>query len=80
MYVNFRLLHCMILMQSEAAIIFRIWRNTLSRSFCRFAIRVVAESGLLYTLTKIVTFSTTVGESPEFSNAYTIASNIVCHQ
>ena len=70
----------MILIQSEAAIIFRIWQNSLSRCFCRFAIRVVAESGLLYTLTKIVTYGTSVGKSPEFDNGFNIASNIVCHQ
>ncbi len=46
----------LILSNIEAAIIVKIWRNTLSRHLCRFAIRVVAESGLLYTVTSIVTF------------------------
>ncbi|KAF8333004.1 hypothetical protein F5887DRAFT_1080459 [Amanita rubescens] len=42
---------------ASSAIILRIWRNSLSRRLARFAIRVIAESGLLYTLTSIVAFS-----------------------
>ncbi|KAF8330642.1 hypothetical protein F5887DRAFT_999715 [Amanita rubescens] len=43
---------------ATSAIIWQIWRNSLSRRLCRFAIpiRVIAESGLLYTLTSIATF------------------------
>ena len=69
----------MTLIQSEikAAITFRIWRNSLSRRFARFAIRVIAESGLLYTLTSIVAFCTMISDS---LSGYAIASAIVCHQ
>ncbi|KAF8347934.1 hypothetical protein F5887DRAFT_671807 [Amanita rubescens] len=38
------------------AIILKIWRNTLSPCLARFVIRVIVESGLLYTLTNIATF------------------------
>ena len=48
--------HILILSKFEAAIIVKIWRNTLSRHLCRFTIRVVAESGLLYAISSIVTF------------------------
>ncbi|KAF8330666.1 hypothetical protein F5887DRAFT_999837 [Amanita rubescens] len=41
---------------ATSAIVVKIWRNTVSRHLCRFTIRVVAESGLLYTITTIVTF------------------------
>ncbi|KAF8330665.1 hypothetical protein F5887DRAFT_78468 [Amanita rubescens] len=41
---------------ATSAIVVKIWRNTVSRHLCRFTIRVVAESGLLYTITSIVTF------------------------
>ncbi len=69
----------MILIQSQikAAIIFRIWRNSLSRRFARFAIRVIAESGLLYTLTSIAAFCTFLINAP---NGCAIATAIVCHQ
>jgi hypothetical protein len=70
-----------ILIQSEmkAAIIFQIWRNSLSRRFARFAIRVIAESGLLYTLASIPAFFIVILGSPD-GLGYTIASAIVCHQ
>lgn len=42
----------------EAAIILRIWKNCFTRSLSCFSIRVVAESGLLYTLTSIAAFFT----------------------
>ena len=69
----------MILIQSEiiAAIAFRIWRNSLSRRFSRFAIRVIAESGLLYTLTSIANFCAVF---PGSSLGFAIATAIVCHQ
>ncbi|KAF8341125.1 hypothetical protein F5887DRAFT_385332 [Amanita rubescens] len=41
---------------ATSAIVVKIWRNTLSRHLCRFTIRVVAESGLLYAITSIATF------------------------
>ncbi|KAF8338659.1 hypothetical protein F5887DRAFT_1077593 [Amanita rubescens] len=40
---------------ATSAIIFQIWRNSISRRRTRFAVRVIAESGLLYTLTSIAT-------------------------
>ncbi len=69
----------MILIQSQtkAAITFRIWRNSLSRRFARFAICVVAESGLLYTLTSIAAFCMLF---PNSQSGYAIATAIVCHQ
>ncbi len=68
----------MILIHSEikAAIIFLIWRSSLSRRF-RLAIRIIAESGLLYTLTSIVAVCVVSRAS---SIGYPIASAIVCHQ
>jgi len=53
------MLHSMILTQSEikVAITFRIWRNSLSRHLACFAICVIAELGLLYTLTSITLLS-----------------------
>ena len=77
------LLHSMILIQNEikGAIIFRIWRTTsLSRRrprFARFSIRVIAESGLLYTITSIVVLCTMILNC---NDGYAIASPIVCHQ
>ncbi len=72
----------MILIQSDittAAITFHIWRNcTLSRRLARFTIRVIAESGLLYTLTSIAAFVTML--LPSSLNGFVIASAIVCHQ
>ncbi|KAF8716627.1 hypothetical protein AX14_012251, partial [Amanita brunnescens Koide BX004] len=44
-------------MYTTSAIIFRIWRNSLSRRFARSVIRVIAESGLLYTITSIATLA-----------------------
>ena len=74
--------HSMKLIQSEikAAITFRIQRNSLSRRFSRFVIRVIAESGLLYTLTSIATFCTVFPTSGWHNNGFSIASAIVCHQ
>ena len=74
----------MILIQSEikAAIIFRIWKNSLTRR-TRFAIRVIAESGVLYTLTSIAAFATNMFPNTNGStsdNAYAMVSAIVCHQ
>jgi hypothetical protein len=70
----------MILIQSElikAAIILHIWRNCrLSRRLARFTIRVIAESGLLYTLTSVAAF----GAVFISTEAFTIGSAIVCHQ
>ncbi len=65
--------HSMILIQCEikAAITFRIWRNSLSRRFARFSIRVIAESGLLYTLTSIAAFCMVF---PTSFSGYAIAS------
>ena len=67
----------MILTLSEikAAIILRIWRNSLSQRFARFSIRVIAESGLLYTLTSIPVLCTSF-VSP---NGFPIATAIVCY-
>ncbi|KAF8343635.1 hypothetical protein F5887DRAFT_1075734 [Amanita rubescens] len=45
---------------TSAIITFRIWKNSLSRRFARFVIRVIAESGLLYTLTSIANFCTVI--------------------
>jgi len=59
----------------KAAIIFQIWRNSVSRRFTSFSIRVIAESGLLYTLTSIAV----VCVSLKSSNGYTITTAIVCH-
>ena len=51
-------LHSMILILNkiEAAIILRICRNAISRPLACFAIRVITESGLLYTLMTMATF------------------------
>ncbi|KAF8330649.1 hypothetical protein F5887DRAFT_78146 [Amanita rubescens] len=43
---------------ATSAIILQIRKNCLSRSFSRFAIRLITESGLLYTLTSIAAFFT----------------------
>ena len=74
------ILHSMILIRSkiEAAIILKIWRNTLSRRLCRFAIRVIAESGLLYTLTIIAVFCTQFSTA-ESAFYFQITNAIVCH-
>ncbi|KAF8341141.1 hypothetical protein F5887DRAFT_976910 [Amanita rubescens] len=40
---------------ATSAIIWQIWRNSFSRRLTRFVVRVVAESGLLYTLVSIAT-------------------------
>ncbi|KAF8342389.1 hypothetical protein F5887DRAFT_356498 [Amanita rubescens] len=40
---------------ATSAIILQIWRYSVSRRLTRFAIRVIAESGLLYTLINIAT-------------------------
>ncbi|KAF8342398.1 hypothetical protein F5887DRAFT_1283775 [Amanita rubescens] len=60
---------------ATSAIIFRIRRNSLSRRFSRFVIRVIAESGLLYTLTSIATFCT-VFPAGGHNNGFSIASAI----
>jgi hypothetical protein len=54
-----------------------IWRNSLSQRISRFVIRVIAESGLLYTLTSIATFCM-VFISPTIGSV--ITSAIVCHE
>ena len=71
-------LHSMMLTLSkiEAAIILKIWRNSFSRRLSWFVIRVVAESGLLYTLTTIATFCTLF---LNHSTAFAVTSAIVCH-
>jgi len=59
---------------ATSAITFLIWRNSLpGRKFARFAIRVIAESGLLYTLTSIASFCMVFPSSPV---GYSIASAI----
>ncbi|KAF8345624.1 hypothetical protein F5887DRAFT_1074347 [Amanita rubescens] len=58
---------------ATSAIVFRIWRNTLSRRFARCAIRFIAESCLLYALTSIAAFSTMFLSSP---NGHVIATTI----
>jgi hypothetical protein len=62
----------------EAAIILQIWRITClpqARRRLRFTIRVIAESGLLYTLTSIATFCAELlpNQAP-----FVITSAIVC--
>jgi hypothetical protein len=54
----------------------QIWRNSLSLQRFRFTIRVIVESGLLYTITSIVTFCLELMPSDE--GALAIASAIVC--
>ncbi len=66
----------LILGKIEAAIILQIRKNSLSRSFARFAIRIIAESGLLYTLTSIAAFFTLLF-SP--TDILLLASAIVCY-
>ena len=72
-------LHSMILMRSEikAAIILKIRRNSLSRRLSHFAIRVVAESGLLYTLASIASFFTSLLDI--YFLAFTVTNAIVCY-
>ncbi|KAF8342392.1 hypothetical protein F5887DRAFT_1076188 [Amanita rubescens] len=41
---------------ATSAIILKIWRNSFSRRLSQFAIRIITESGLLYTFTTIATF------------------------
>lgn len=74
------MLHSMILIQSEseAAIIHRIWRDSSSRRFAHSVIHVIAELGLLYTLTSFATFWTMVIHDSS-KDAYVIASAIVCY-
>ena len=71
-------LHFMMLIPRKIAvgIILQIWRNSFSRRLTRFAIRVIAESGLLYTLTSIATCCA-VFLSPD--HWFVIAIGIVCH-
>ena len=66
----------LILGKIEAAIILKIRKNSLSRSFSRFAIRLIAESGLLYTLTSIAAFFTLL-LSP--TDMLILTSAIVCY-
>jgi hypothetical protein len=66
----------LILKETEAAIILQILRNSFSRRF-HFAIRVIAESGLLYTLTSISTLSAVL-LCPD--NWFAITSAIVCRK
>ena len=61
----------------QVAITFRIWRSSLSRRFAHFIIRVITESGLLYTLTTIPALCLAF---PYPSNGFGIATAIVCHQ
>ena len=61
----------------EVAIILKIWRKSFPQSLTRFSIRIIAESGLLYTLTSITAFCTLLS-SPD--TAFLIASAIVCCQ
>ncbi|KAF8330670.1 hypothetical protein F5887DRAFT_78613 [Amanita rubescens] len=59
---------------ATSAITFYIWRHCrLSRRLARFAIRVIAESGLLYTLTSIAAFCSLF---PNFPGGFSIASAI----
>ncbi|KAF8342373.1 hypothetical protein F5887DRAFT_1076172 [Amanita rubescens] len=58
---------------ATSAITLRIWRNSLSRRFAHFAIRVIAESGLLYTITSIVNVCTLF---PSPNIGFTTASGI----
>ena len=66
----------LILREIKAAIILQIWRNSLSRRHTRFVVRVIADSGLLYTLTSIATCNA-VYLSPHWLMLATI---IVCHK
>ncbi|KAF8347388.1 hypothetical protein F5887DRAFT_1281090 [Amanita rubescens] len=66
----------------EAAIILKIWRNSLSRRFSLFAIRVIAESGLLYTLTSIaVLFAMLFGTKLMFAvtNAISFPASLIAY-
>ena len=63
----------------KVAISFHIWRKCrLSRRLARFSIRVIVESGSLYTISTIVTFGTVF--LTDSLNGYAIATAIVCHQ
>ena len=53
----------------------QIWRDSLSPQRFRFTIRVIVESGLLYTITSIVTFCLELMPNEE---PLVIASAIVC--
>ena len=64
-------------MKLKAAITFRIWRNSLSRRFARFAIRVIAESGLLYTLSSIASLYMAISNS---THGLSTVTAIVCHE
>jgi hypothetical protein len=67
----------LILREIKAAIIFQIWRNSISRRRARFAVRVIAESGLLYTLTSI---ATCCGVFFGSSHWLVLVIGIVCHK
>ena len=69
----------LILRKLEASIILQIWRNSFSPRLCRFAIpiRVIAESGLLYTLTSIATFCAVLLSPHEW---FMVVTAIVCHE
>jgi hypothetical protein len=60
----------------EAAIILKIWKKSFPRSLSRLSIRVIAESGLLYTLTSIAAFCALL-LSPD--SGFLIANAIVCY-
>ncbi len=66
----------LILSKIEAAIILKILRNSFSRRFFRFAIRVIAESGLLYTFTTIATFCILLLNR---DIGFAVTSAVVCH-
>ncbi len=71
-------LHFIILIPSklEAAIILKIWKKSFPRSLSRYSIRIIAESGLLYTLASIAAFCALL-LSPDA--AFLIANAIVCY-
>ncbi len=52
----------LILIKNEAAIILKIWREAFSHRLARFAIRVIVDSGLLNSVTSIVTFGAMVSK------------------
>ncbi len=73
---NYCVFHKLILCIIEAAIICKIWES-LSRPLSRLTIRVIAESGLLYTLTSIAVLCVVFINVP---GAFPIANAIVCYQ
>ncbi len=76
------ILHYMILIRSkiEAAIILKIRRNFFLSRRLYFAIRVIAESGLLYTITSIaVFFALLLGTNGTNTAIYSITRAIVCY-